>query len=90
MTVPQNLPPSSGRPNRVREHIIEIKMQLAEEPNPGAAGAIDWKYRLCPDLKVCADPNHARIDRACRDRTIAEIVGNGRLELRLNESESDD
>lgn len=42
-------------------------MQLTEEPDAGAAGPVDRKYRLGPDLKVCAGPDYAGIDRACRN-----------------------
>jgi len=60
-------------------------MQLAEETDASPAGTVDREHRLRPDLKVSADPDYAGVDRAGRNRTIAEIVGDGRLELRLND-----
>ena len=59
------MPPSSGWPIVLGEHVVEIKMQLAEDADSGAAGAVDRNLRLKADLEVAADPDHARIDR-CR------------------------
>src|SRR5215469_3445183 len=70
--------------NRGWEYIVEIKMQLAKEANAGSAGVVDWEYRLGANLEVCAHPDHARIDRSDGDGAVAEIVGDGRRELRLN------
>src|SRR5215831_11349912 len=71
--------------DRCREHIIEIKMQLAEETDAGAAGVIHWDHRLSTHLEIGADPDHTRIDRAGGDRAIAEIVGHRRRKLHLDE-----
>ena len=59
-------------------------MQLAKEADAGPAGVVDWKYRLGADLEVCTHPDHAGVDRADSDRAVAEIVGDGRRELRLH------
>jgi len=59
-------------------------MQLAKEADAGPTGTVDREHRLGPDLEVGANPYHARIDRPGGDRAVAEIVGNGSLELRLN------
>ena len=64
--------------DRVREHVVKIKVQLAEEADAGAAGMVDRKHRLRADLEIGADPYHPRIDRAGGDRTVAEIVGQRR------------
>lgn len=59
-------------------------MQLAKEANAGPTGVVDWEYRLGADLEVSANLDHARIDRSDGDRAVAEIVGDGRRKLRLN------
>src|SRR6516164_5022687 len=70
--------------NRCWEYIVEIKMQLAEKADAGPAGAVDREYRFGTDLEVGAHPYQARIGRSGGDRTIPEIVGDRRRELRLN------
>ena len=54
-----------GLPDRSGEHVVEIKMQLAEHADAVAAGAVDRHLRLKSDLEVAADIDHAGIDR-CR------------------------
>ena len=68
----------------VREHVVEIKMQLPEDADAGAAGAIDRHLRLEADLEIAADPDHARIDGAGGDEAVAEIVGDRRRHLRTS------
>ena len=76
--------PQERPADRRREHVIEIKMQLAKKSDAGPACPVDRKHRLSPDLEIGADPDHARIDRSGCDGAIAEIVGDGGRELRLN------
>ena len=42
------------------------------------------EHRLSTDLEIGADPDHAGINRSDCDGAVAEIVGDGRRELRLN------
>ena len=64
----QRLPVALG------EDVVEIEMELPEEADAGAAVAIDWNHCLEAHLEIAPDPDHARIDRAGRDKAVAEIV----------------
>src|ERR1700679_316741 len=67
--------------DRGREHVVEIKVQLPENADAGAAGAVHRHLRFETDLEVATDPDHARIDRAGGDEAVAEIIGDRRCEL---------
>src|SRR5215472_5803251 len=64
----QRLPVALG------EDVVEIEMELPEKTDAGAAVAIDWNHRLKADLEIAPDPDHARIDRAGRDKAVAKVV----------------
>ena len=49
-------------------------MELPKEADAGAAVVIDRNYGLKADLEIASDPDHARVDRAGRDKAIAKIV----------------
>src|SRR6516165_8171953 len=78
------IPAQQRSADRGREHVVWIEVQLAKEANAGPAGVVDREYRLGADLEICAHPDHARIDRSDGDGAVAEIVGDGRRELHLN------
>src|SRR5579872_359678 len=61
-----------------REHVVEIEMQLSNDPNAGAALAVDRDHRLQPDLEITSDPDDAGVDGASGRIGVAEIVGDGR------------
>jgi hypothetical protein len=71
--------------NRGREHVVQIKMQLAQETDAGAAGMVHRDDGLRSDLEVSAHPDHPWIDRADGDRAVAEIVGDWCCELGLDD-----
>jgi hypothetical protein len=68
-------PPISGCPVAPRENVVEIEMQLGEDPNAGAAVAVEWNDRLDTDLEIASHPDHTGIDRPGRHKTVADIVG---------------
>src|SRR5579863_10055533 len=70
--------------DRLREHVVEIEMELAEHADTAAARAVDRNDRLDTDLEIASDPDNARIDRAGGDVAVAEIVGGRRRKLRLD------
>jgi hypothetical protein len=59
-------------------------MQLAEHPYSGAAVAVERNDRLDADLEIASYPDHTGIDRPGRP-TVADIVGDRRRELRLDD-----
>ena len=65
------------------EHVVEIKVQLGNKAHTRPARPIYGNHGLKADLKIAADPDRSRIDGAGRLVGVAEIVGNGRGELRL-------
>src|ERR1700693_1013671 len=72
---------SDGR----REYVVEIKVQLSEHADAVAARGVDRDRRFQADLEIAADPDHARIDGAGGDKTVAEIVGNRRRHLEFDD-----
>jgi hypothetical protein len=67
-------PTDKRLPVGLGEDVVEIEVQLADDADPRAAVAIDGNYRLEANLVISPDPDHARIDRAGGDKTIAKIV----------------
>src|SRR5205807_408054 len=67
------------------EHVVKIKMQLAEDTDAGSAGAIDRNHRLKTDLEIVPHPDHAWIDRSGRESAVAVIVGDRRCQLCLDD-----
>src|SRR5262249_1077174 len=63
--------------DRRRKDVVEIKVQLTEKADAGAAGPIDRNHRLRTYLKITADPDHTWIDGSGGDRAVAEIIGDG-------------
>src|SRR5271155_1229703 len=67
------------------EHVVEIKMQLAENANPRSTGAVDRYHRLEPDLVGASDVDETGIDGASGGVGIAEIVGDRCAEAQLDD-----
>src|SRR5215472_17996216 len=55
-----------GTPERIRENVVEIKVQLDHAAEPVTARRIDRDDRLGADLVVLPRPDHPRLDRADR------------------------
>ena len=55
-------------------------MQLAENTDAMSAFGIDRNDGFEPDLKIAADPDYARIDRASGQGAIAIIIRDRRCE----------
>jgi hypothetical protein len=67
-----------------REHIVEIQVQLSQNPNPASTFAVDGYHSLKPDLEISSNPNHTGVDRSGRRVGITKIVGNWRRETRFD------
>src|SRR5450631_294849 len=69
----------------VRKQVVEVEVQLSENAHAGAAGTIDGDDRFEADLEIFADPDDARIDKSGGPDSGAVIVGDRRLELKLDD-----
>ena len=62
-------------PERGRENVIEIEMQLSDHTHPAAALIVDGKDGFDADLEITSDPDHAWSDESGRHEAVAKIVG---------------
>ena len=60
-------------------------MQLAENADAVATCTVERELRLEPHLEIATDPDHTRINGAGRKKVVAEIVGDRRRHLELDD-----